>query len=120
MTTDVKLNLAYDILDYYNVDNQVILNCNLDKDILAFFNFDTGDIELCDDSRIIDDKAFILSILHETKHAMESQKIGLTNYGLKYERTQRILENKNFDSYWDHGEEIKAESFAQKELKHWI
>tara|TARA_B100000282_G_C31628837_1_gene442873 strand:+ start:346 stop:708 length:363 start_codon:yes stop_codon:yes gene_type:complete len=120
MNDSERLNLAYDILDHYNVRNNIIMNCNLDRDILAFFNFDTGDIELCGDSRIKDDRTFILSVLHETKHAIESQKVGLVNYGLKYERTQRALQNKNFDSYWDHEEEIKAEKFAQNEIKNWI
>jgi|15BtaG_2_1085339.scaffolds.fasta_scaffold36779_2 hypothetical protein len=120
MTTETKLALSEEILAYYGVNNRVILSCDLDQDILAFFNFDTGNIELCDDNRIKNDKAFILSILHETKHAIEAQKIGLNNYGLKYEKTERILKSKNFDSYWDHAEEIKAETFAQRELKYWI
>ena len=40
MNDSERLNLAYDILDHYNVRNNIIMNCNLDRDILAFFNFD--------------------------------------------------------------------------------
>ena len=120
MNDSDRLNLAYDILDYYNVSNNVIINCSFDKSILAFFNFDTGDIELCNDSRIKSDKAFTLSILHETKHAMEAQKVGLNNYGLNYEKQSVVLQRQNLDSYWDHNEEIKAETFAQREIKYWM
>ena len=37
MNDSERLDLAYDILDYYNVSNNVIINCNFDKNILAFF-----------------------------------------------------------------------------------
>jgi len=120
MNLNERLDLAHEILDYYNVDNKIILNCNLDRDVLAFFNFDTGDIELCDDTRIPDDKTFILSILHETKHAIDAKKTGLYSFGMKYEKIARRLKSKNFDEYYDHLDEIKAERFAQVESIHWI
>ena len=35
MNDSERLNLAYDILDHYNVRNNIIMNCNLDRDILG-------------------------------------------------------------------------------------
>ena len=120
MNLNERLDLAHEILDYYKLNNKIIVSCHLEKDVLAFFNFDTGDIELCDDTRIESDEDFILSVLHEAKHAMDARAVGLANYGLKYERKVMHLENRNLDSYKHHIDEIKAEQFAQTELKHWL
>ena len=51
---------------------------------------------------------------------MEAQKVGLNNYGLNYEKQSVVLQRQNLDSYCDHNEEIKAETFAQREIKYWM
>ena len=60
---------------------------------------------------------FIISVLHEIKHAMDAKKLGKKNYKADYEWEMNYQVGKGKDPYDDNKYEIKAEKFGQKNWK---
>ena len=68
-------------------------------------------------------KEFIITIVHETKHAMDAKKYGWRKFAQMWEYeanmiTQGHRKGKK-DPYDDNPHEIEAESFGQKNWKRW-
>jgi hypothetical protein len=110
-----RLKLAEDLVAYYNLSNKVIMSCQLEPDTLAFFNFDTGNIELCN-TRTPSIEQFILSVLHEIGHAIDAENSGLQEFDNMYNTHVTELESNRQNSYTNNQFELSAEIFANDEF----
>ena len=64
-------------------------------------------------------KEFLITILHEIDHAIDSKKIGWKNFKLDYEWEMNYQIGKGKDEYKDNKYEIKAEKFGQSNWNKW-
>ena len=65
-------------------------------------------------------KEFILTVLHEIKHALDAKKMGKKKYEKAYQLAGDLAVNKGKDFHDDNKWEEKAEKFAKKELSKWL
>ena len=114
-----RKQIANKMMKHYNVNNKVVSKCFTDPDVEAFFNFDTGNIEICQ-TKIRDLNHFKKTLLHEINHAIHAKNMSLQGFDNAYNTESDLLETNNKDPYWDNKYEIIAEQFAQSELKYWI
>ena len=88
----------------------------------AHYNVDTGTLELSTRYKTIKSsqvKEFLITILHEIYHAMDSKKYGWKKFKEMYEMEMNLMIAKNKDEYKDNKYEIEAEEFGQKNWKKW-
>ena len=68
-------------------------------------------------------KEFLITIVHETYHAMDAKKYGWRKFKDMWEFEANKIEQGFVkgatDGYWDNPYEIKAEKFGQKNWKRW-
>jgi|TARA_B100000287_G_scaffold427701_1_gene477785 hypothetical protein len=60
---------------------------------------------------------FVISVLHEIKHAMDAKRLGKKNYILDYEWEMNYQVGKGKHHYNDNKFEIEAEKWAKKEYR---
>lgn len=106
------------MLNHYNLNNEVESKCFTDPDIMAMFNFNTGNIQICDSS-VVDREDFIMTSLHEIGHAAQADRLGLNNFADDYNDVSDNLSIEGHDEYSDNHYEIEAENFAQSEYYIW-
>ena len=88
----------------------------------AHYNVDTGTLELSTRYKTIKSsqvKEFLITILHEIYHAMDSKKYGWKKFKEMYEMEMNLMIAKNKDVYSDNKFEIEAEKFGQKNWSKW-
>ena len=88
----------------------------------AHFNVDTGTLELSNRYKIIRKrqvKEFLITIIHEIRHAMDAKKYGWRKFKDMYEWEMNYLVQQGKDEYVDNKYEIAAEDFGQKNWKKW-
>ena len=88
----------------------------------AHYNVDTGTLELSTRYKTIKSsqvKEFLITILHEIYHAMDSKKYGWKKFKEMYEMEMNLMIAKDKDEYKDNKFEIEAEDFGQKNWKKW-
>ena len=92
----------------------------------AHYNVDTGTLELSSRYKDIKDsqvKEFLITLIHEIKHAMDSKKYGWKKFKEMWEYEANMIEQGHYpgksDGYWDNPHEIEAEKFGQKNWKQW-
>ena len=93
----------------------------------AHYNVDTGTLELSTRYKTIKSsrvKEFLITILHEIRHAMDSKKYGWKKFKSMYEmeiaQWQAENPNKNADNWYDYiSFETEAEEFGQNYWKKW-
>jgi hypothetical protein len=88
----------------------------------AHFNVDTGTLELSTRYKIIKSsqiKDFLITIIHEIYHAMDSKKYGWKKFKDMYEWEMNYQISMGQDQYKDNKYEIAAEKFGQKHWKKW-
>ena len=90
------------------------------------YNVDTGTLELSSRYKEIKPrqlKDFLITILHEIRHAMDAKKYGWRKFKQMYEMEQNMIAQGFYkdktDEYWDNKFEIKAEKFGQKNWMKW-
>ena len=68
-------------------------------------------------------KNFLITMIHEIKHAMDAKKYGWKKFKEMYEYEQNMIAQGHYkaksDVYWDNKYEIKAEKFGQKNWQKW-
>jgi len=109
-----------DLLKYYKVGSVKVKQKSM-KDH-AHYNVDTGTLELSTRYKTIKSsqvKDFLITILHEIYHAMDSKKYGWKKFKEMYEMEMNLMIAKNKDVYDDNKFEIEAEDFGQKNWKKW-
>ena len=113
-----NLQIAQKMLDYYDLQNPVKENCQLDKEVQAFFSFDDGSIEVCSE-RLGSEREFKKALLHEINHAIHAKKMTLQGFDDAYNSEFDRLDMLEKDGYWENPYEIKAEKFAEREISKW-
>lgn len=65
-------------------------------------------------------REFIITVLHEIYHAKDAKKMGVKKYKKEYQLAGDLAVGSGNDFHKDNKYEIKAEDWAQKEVKTWI
>ena len=65
-------------------------------------------------------KDFLMTVLHEIKHALDANRLGKQRFMKKYTQAGTTAAHGGLDPHNDNKWEKKAESFAKREVKKWI
>ena len=109
------------LLKHYKVGNVKVKQKSIKKDH-AHFDVDSGTLELSTKYKTIKKskvKEFLITIIHEIRHAMDSKKYGWRKFKDMYEWEMNYQISNNKDEYEDNKYEIEAEEFGQKNHKKW-
>ena len=109
-----KLKIAKEIIKNYNLKSNIIYTDNIN---LGNYITDTDTIILC--KKYPNSKEFLLSLLHEIKHALDCLKLGRRKYIKKYNQASNLAINQGLDPYIYNKWEIKAERYAENNYKKW-
>ena len=119
-----KNKMISDLLKHYKVGSVKVKQKSM-KDH-AHFDVDTGTLELSTRYKTIKPrqiKEFLITIIHEIRHAMDSKKYGWKKFKRMYELEIAQWQAKNpgkEDDWYDYiSYEIEAEQFGQKNWKKW-
>ena len=115
-----KNQMISTILKHYKVGNVKIKMKSM-KDY-AHFDVDRGTLQLSTKYKKIKDsqvKEFLITILHETYHAMDAKKYGWRKFKDMYELEMNYQIAMDKDEYKDNKYEIEAEKFGQKNWSNW-
>ena len=116
-----KKQMIVTLLKHYKVANVRVKEKTIKKDH-AHFNVDTGTLELSTRYKIIKRnqiKEFLITIIHEIRHAMDAKKYGWQKFKDKYEMEMNYQIGQGKDEYKDNKYEIEAEEFGQKNWQKW-
>jgi len=122
----IKLkDLLVERIDYLDIANQMVKSYKLKSKIKfsagknkADYNWSTDIINLRPSYKTI--KEFILTVLHEIKHALDTKKMGKNKYEKAYSIAGELAQQKGGDFHDDNPFEEEAENWAKKELSKWI
>ena len=115
-----KNQMISTILKHYKVGSVKIKYKSM-KDF-AHFDVDRGELQLSTRYKTIkkkDVKEFLITIVHETYHAMDAKKYGWKNFKDMYEMEMNLQIAKGKDEYKNNKYEINAEKFGQKNWSKW-
>jgi len=115
-----KNQMISTLLNHYKVGNVKIKMKSLKNH--AHYNVDTGTLELSTRYKVVkkkDVKEFLITIIHEIYHAMDSKKYGWKKFKSMYEYEMNYQIAMDKDEYKDNKYEIEAEKFGQKNYKKW-
>tara|TARA_Y100000996_G_scaffold353115_1_gene292914 strand:+ start:244 stop:654 length:411 start_codon:yes stop_codon:yes gene_type:complete len=115
-----KNQMISTILKHYNVGSVKIKMKSM-KDY-AHFDVDRGQLQLSTKYKKIQQsqiKEFLITILHETYHAMDAKKYGWRKFKDMYEYEMNYQIAMDKDEYKDNKYEIEAEKFGQSMYKSW-
>ena len=92
----------------------------------ANFDVDNGTLQLSTRYKTLKQrqiKEFLITIIHEIRHAMDSKKYGWRKFKEMYEYEQNMIAQGHYkgksDVHDDNKYEIEAEHFGQKNWKKW-
>jgi len=88
----------------------------------ANYDVDRGTLELSTKYKTIKPsqiKQFLITIIHEIRHAMDAKKYGWKRFKGMYEYEMNYQISQNKDKYKDNKYEIEAEDFGQDNWKKW-
>ncbi|MBT7557774.1 hypothetical protein HN615_12730 [Candidatus Woesearchaeota archaeon] len=114
--------IASEIIKYYKskVPPGIKINTTRYKDdtLKGDYNVDKNTIQIRTSYTKVSD--FMISVLHEIKHAMDAKKKGKKNYKLDYEWEMNYQIGNGKHQYRDNKYEIEAEKWAKSEYsKRW-
>ena len=115
-----KSQMITTLLKHYKVGNVRVKLKSMKNH--AHYNVDTGTLELSTRYKTIKSsqvKEFLITILHEIYHAMDSKKYGWKKFKDMYEMEMNLMIAKGKDYDKDNKFEIEAEDFGQKNWKKW-
>ena len=115
-----KSQMITTLLKHYKVGNVRVKLKSMKNH--AHYNVDTGTLELSTKYKTIKNsqvKEFLITILHEIYHAMDSKKYGWKKFKEMYEMEMNLLSTDGKDVYTDNKYEIEAEQFGQKNWSKW-
>ena len=88
----------------------------------AHYDVDRGELQLSTKYKTIKPrqvKDFLITIIHEIRHAMDAKKYGWRKFKLDYEWEMNYQVGIGKDEYKDNKFEIEAEKFGQKNWQKW-
>ena len=115
-----KNKMISDLLKHYKVGGVKVKTKSMKNH--AHYNVDTGTLELSTRYKTIKNRQlneFLITILHEIYHAMDSKRYGWKKFKDMYEMEMNLQIAKGKDEYKDNKYEIEAEEFGQKNYKQW-
>ena len=115
-----KMKMISDLLKHYKVGSVKVKQKSM-KDH-AHYDVDRGTLELSTKYKIIKRnqiKEFLITIIHEIRHAMDAKKYGWRKFKDMYEYEMNYQIAMDKDEYKDNKYEIEAEEFGQKNWKKW-
>ena len=115
-----KNQMIATLLKHYKVESVKVKMKSM-KDH-AHFDVDNGTLQLSTRYKTIKKsqvKPFLITIIHEIDHAMDSKKYGWKKFKEMYEWEMNLQVQQGKDEYDDNKYEIKAEEFGQKNWKKW-
>ena len=115
-----KNQMISTILKHYKVGSVKIKYKSM-KDF-AHFDVDRGELQLSTKYKIIkkrDIKEFLITIVHETYHAMDAKKYGWRKFKQMYEMEMAYQIAIGKHQYKDNKYEINAEEFGKKNWSKW-
>ena len=116
-----KNQMISTLLKYYGVGNVKIKQKSMKNH--AHYNVDTGTLELSTRYKTIKKrqvKEFLITIIHETYHAMDAKKYGWRKFKDMYEMEMNYRIANDQDEYKDNKYEIAAEKFGQQNYRKWF
>ena len=116
-----KNQMIATLLRHYKVESVKVRQKSM-KDH-AHYNVDTGTLELSTKYKTIKKnkvKEFIITIIHEIRHAMDAKKYGWKKFKDMYEWEMNFQIANDKDEYKDNKYEIEAEEFGLKNYKKWL
>ena len=108
------------LIKHYGVGNIKVKHRSM-KDH-AHFDVDRGRLDLSTKYKILKTsqvKQFLITIIHEIRHAMDAKKRGWKNFKLDYEWEMNYQAGQGKDPHDNNKYEIEAEEFGQKNWKQW-
>ena len=115
-----KNQMISTLLKHYNVGSVRVQHKSMKRH--ADYDVDRGILNLSTKYKTIKSnqiKEFLVTMLHEIDHAIDSKKRGWKNFKLDYEWEMNYLIGKGKDKYKDNKYEIKAEKFGLRNWKKW-
>ena len=119
-----KNQMIATLLKYYNVGSVKVKMKSI-KDH-AHYDVDKGVLELSTKYKNIKSsqvKPFLITLIHEIRHAMDSKKYGWKKFKSMWEYEANMIAQDHrpgkTEPYWDNPYEIEAEEFGQKNWKKW-
>ena len=115
-----KNQMISTLLKHYKVSN-VKMKYKSMKDF-AHYDVDRGELHLSSRYKNLKDsqiKNFLITIIHEIRHAMDAKKYGWKKFKEMYEMEMNLMVAKGKDEYDDNKYEIEAEEFGQKNWNKW-
>ena len=115
-----KNQMISPLLKHYGVGS-VKMKYKSMKDF-AHYDVDRGELQLSKRYKTIKDsqiKEFLITIIHEIRHAMDAKKYGWKKFKEMYEMEMNLMIAKGKDEYKDNRFEIVAEKFGQDNWKKW-
>ena len=115
-----KNQMIATLLKHYKVESVKVKTKSM-KDH-AHYNVDTGTLELSTRYKTIKKrqvKPFLITMIHEIDHAMDSKKYGWKKFKEMYEMEMNIQIQQGKDKYDDNKYEIEAEDFGRANWQKW-
>ena len=121
----IKLKpLLTERIDYQDTASQIVKSYGVRSKIKyksgsnkADYNWITDTIYLRPSYSTMED--FVITVLHEIKHALDTKKMGKKKYEKAYQLAGDIAVNKGKDFHDDNSFEEEAEDWAEKEYSKW-
>ena len=121
----VMNNLLLERVDYFDTAKQLVKQYGLKSKVkftrgsqMAEYVPETDTIPLRRSYPSI--KEFLMTVLHEIKHALDAKRLGVRKFVKKYTQAGTMAQYKGLDPHDDNKWEEKAERFAKKELYKWM
>ena len=122
----IKLkDLLIERIDYHELATQLVNSYNLKSKVKIGTGKTFGEyvpekdlITLRPSYRTV--KEFLLTVLHEIRHALDAKQLGVKKYIKKYVQAGTMANYDGLDPHDDNKWEEKAEKFAKKELSKWL
>ena len=122
----IKLkDLLIERIDYHELATQLVNSYNLKSKVKIGTGKTFGEyvpekdlITLRPSYRTV--KEFLLTVLHEIRHALDAKRLGVKKYIKKYVQAGTMANYDGLDPHDDNKWEEKAEKFAKKELHRWM
>ena len=115
-----KNQMISTLLKHYKVGN-VKMKMKSMKDH-AHYDVDRGILQLSTKYKNLKDsqvKNFLITIIHEIRHAMDAKKYGWKKFKEMYEMEMNLMVQQGKNEYDDNKYEIEAEKFGQKNWRKW-
>ena len=113
------------LLKHYKVENIKVKQKSMKSH--AHFEVETGTLLLSTKYKTIKPrqvKEFLITIIHEIRHAMDAKKYGWKKFKKMWELEANKIEqgyvSGKSDGYWDNPYEIEAEQFGQRTYRKWL